>query len=115
MYGMYQGVEIQHPLYSALFMILVASWVLSLINIVGFPFQPSLAHAKLTNIGSNCIPFNLTDPADVTYNRISGNDLATSNGSIIPQESDNRISGSEWDINFVPPVPKSINNLQAYL
>ena len=86
MYGMYQGVEIQHPLYSALFMILGASWVLSLINIVGFPFQPSLAHAKLTNIGSNCIPFNLTDPADVTYNRI------------IPQESDNRISGSELDI-----------------
>ena len=57
MYGMYQGVEIQHPLYSALFMILGVSWVLSLINIVAFRFLPSLALAKLTNIGSTCVLF----------------------------------------------------------
>ena len=57
MYGMYHGVEIQHPLYLVLFLNLVASWVSSLMNIVGFPFLPSLAHVKLTNVGSTAILF----------------------------------------------------------
>ena len=49
--GMYQGIEIQHPLYAVLFMNLIVSWISSLLNTITFPFLMTLVHAKITNIG----------------------------------------------------------------
>jgi hypothetical protein len=32
LYGMYQGIEVQHPLYAVLFLNLAVSWISSLVN-----------------------------------------------------------------------------------
>ena len=56
-YGMYQGIEILHPLYSVLFMNLITSWLSSLINVAVFPFTQTLDQVKLTNAGSALVLF----------------------------------------------------------
>ena len=37
-YGMFKSIEIQHPLYAALFLNLLAAWATSAVNLLVFPF-----------------------------------------------------------------------------
>ena len=55
MYGMYHGIEIQHPLYSLLFINLMVSWISSVFNCIGFLVLPTLNYLKLTNIGCSVV------------------------------------------------------------
>ena len=67
MYGMYQGVEIQHPLYSVLLVNLIVSWFSSILNCIAFVLLPTLLYLKLTVSGSaivlyfHCICWLLTN------------------------------------------------------
>jgi hypothetical protein len=55
MYGMHQGIEIQHPLYSLLFINLFVSWFSSVINCIAFVKCPNLIYLKVTNIGCTLV------------------------------------------------------------
>ena len=60
-YGMYQGIEIQHPLYSVLFLNLIIPLCLTVINIIGFVFITSSKYITLSNSNSAfCIIFHNT-------------------------------------------------------
>ena len=58
-YGMYQGVEIQHPLYSVLFLNLIIPLCLTATNMIGFVFIPCSKYIILSNSNSAfCIYFH---------------------------------------------------------
>ena len=60
-YGMYQGVEIQHPLYSVLFLNLIIPLCLTVTNIIGFVFIPCSKYITLSNSNSAfCMYFHCT-------------------------------------------------------
>jgi hypothetical protein len=67
MYGMYQGVEIQHPLYSVLLVNLIVSWFPSILNCIAFALLLTLLYLKFTVSGSaivfyfHCICWLLTN------------------------------------------------------
>jgi len=49
-YGMYNGIEIQHPLYAILFCNLIVPLISSSINITGFEFLPFEKYVKISNL-----------------------------------------------------------------
>jgi hypothetical protein len=51
-YGMYQGIEIQHPLYAILFLNLIVPFVFTSINIVAFFFIPIYKFFIIANSSS---------------------------------------------------------------
>ena len=60
-YGMYQGVEIQHPLYAILFADMIVPMISSLVNIVSFPFVPVLKYIVWSNLSTViCLFFHCT-------------------------------------------------------
>ena len=50
LYGMYSGIEIQHPLYAVLFFNLVIATVSSMVNIIGFIFISVDKYVRLSNL-----------------------------------------------------------------
>ena len=51
-YGMYQGIEVQHPLYTVLFLNLTFAWLSSFINVAAFSFVIDGAYLRLANTTS---------------------------------------------------------------
>ena len=49
LYGMYQGIEIVHPLYAILFLNLVVASLTSILNMVAFPILPIKQYFPLSN------------------------------------------------------------------
>jgi hypothetical protein len=47
--GMYQGIEISHPLYAVLFLNLIMPIIFSIVNIIGFTFMPQVGYVILAN------------------------------------------------------------------
>ena len=47
--GMYQGIEIGHPLYAVLFANLIVPMAFSVMNIIGFAFMPQISYVIFAN------------------------------------------------------------------
>ena len=60
-YGMYHGIEIQHPLYTVLFVNLNVACISSAVNIIGFELIPVHKYAVLSNLtNSQSLYFHCT-------------------------------------------------------
>ena len=60
-YGMYQGIEIQHPLYAVLFLNLLVPSTFTAVNIIAFPFISTEKYIKVSNLSSAlCLYFHCT-------------------------------------------------------
>ena len=60
-YGMYQGVEIQHPLFAVLFLNLITPLCFTAIDMIGFMMIPSSKYITLSNNNSLfCVYFHCT-------------------------------------------------------
>jgi hypothetical protein len=60
-YGMYQGIEIQHPLYAVLFLNLLVPSTFTVVNIFAFPFISTEKYIKILNLSSAlCLYFHCT-------------------------------------------------------
>ena len=58
-YGMYRGVEINHPLYAILFADMIVPMICSTINIFSFPFIPILKYVFTSNFSTVvCVIFH---------------------------------------------------------
>jgi len=56
-YGMYQGIEINHPLYAVLFADLIVATIFMVVNILGFPFIASWKYIVLSTTCNNMVLF----------------------------------------------------------
>ena len=60
-YGMYQGIEIQHPLYAVLFLNLLVPSTFTAVNITAFPFISTEEYIKVSNLScAFCLYFHCT-------------------------------------------------------
>jgi hypothetical protein len=60
-FGMYKGVEIQHPIYAVLFADMIVPIISSCINIISFPFTPVLMYVFSSNFSTViCLNFHCT-------------------------------------------------------
>ena len=53
-YGMYQGIEIQHPLYAILFLNLIVPLCFTVVDMIGFVFMSCNKYVTLSNTNSGC-------------------------------------------------------------
>jgi hypothetical protein len=60
-FGIYKGVEIQHPIYAVLFADMIVPIISSSINIISFPFTPVLMYVSSSNLSTViCLNFHST-------------------------------------------------------